>query len=73
MRTLVLRLRELRQRAELSQTDLADQAGTSQRTVSTMELNKGRRVDLGILERIAQVLGVDPVELFTSEPTRRRR
>lgn len=61
-----LTLRELRQRAGLSQTELASRSGVRQCTLSTME-NGTHLPRAGVLERIAEVLGVtaaDAMEAF---------
>jgi transcriptional regulator with XRE-family HTH domain len=75
MSPLVVRLRALREEAGLSQDALADLARVTQSTVSSLELGKGRRVDLDILERIAKALGVSPLELFgeNDAPSTQRR
>jgi transcriptional regulator with XRE-family HTH domain len=74
MRTLVIRLRELRDKAGLSQDALAGLARVTQSTVSGLELGKGRRVDLDILERLARALDISPVDLFAEgRSTNRRR
>lgn len=55
-------LRAIRKARQLSQMQLAEAAGVSQATISKVE--KGANVSLLVAERIARVLGVDPVELF---------
>ena len=77
MEHLVVRLRELRKAAHLSQMELAERAHVTQKTISVLEIGKGRRVDFGVLERIAAVLGVSPGDLIAIEdrpaPTRRKK
>jgi transcriptional regulator with XRE-family HTH domain len=63
----------LREEAGLSQDALADLARVTQSTVSSLELGKGRRVDLDILDRLAAALGVSPLDLFANEAKPARR
>lgn len=67
MTPIRLRLRELREAAELTQSELSEKAGVRQATISQLEGGKRQRVDLGILERLAKVLGVEPGELLERE------
>ena len=70
---LTLRLRELREREELTQAQLAEKAGVRQATVSDLETGKTRRVDFDILERLAKALGVkNPGELLEWVAERKR-
>lgn len=64
MSPLIIRLRDLRTATGFTQQQLAAKAGVRQGTVSDIELGKGRRVDLDVLERIAAALGVPPLDLF---------
>jgi transcriptional regulator with XRE-family HTH domain len=76
MAPIVVRLGEVREKAELSQGELARRARTSQATVSNLELGKGRVVHLDIIERLADVLGVKPLGLLAetgAKPKRRRK
>jgi transcriptional regulator with XRE-family HTH domain len=57
---IYLRVRELRQAKGLSQVELASKAKVRQATVSAIENEKTRRVDLDVLERLAIALDVDP-------------
>ena len=57
-------VRSLRKIRGLNQTQLAEQVGTTQTKVSDIELDRGYVPD-ALRVRIAQVLGVDPYELFT--------
>lgn len=60
---LRFRLRELRERAGLSQDQLAEKAGTSQVTVWRLESGTSRRIDFDLLDRLARALGVRADEL----------
>lgn len=60
---LRFRLRELRERAGLSQEALAEKAGTSQVTVWRLESGTSRRIDFDLLDRLARALGVRAEEL----------
>jgi transcriptional regulator with XRE-family HTH domain len=79
---VVVSFRELREAAGFTQSELADAANVRQATVSEMERGLPRRIDLDVLERIADALGaklrriVEPGELLAREdraPTRVRR
>ncbi|MBI3789942.1 MAG: helix-turn-helix transcriptional regulator [Gemmatimonadetes bacterium] len=58
MSPLEVHLKAARLAAGLSQEELAAKAGTRQATISKMERGETRRVDLDLLERIADVLRV---------------
>lgn len=58
-----LRLRQQRLAAELSQEELAAQAGTTQTTISQAELGN-RRPELEVQVAIAEALGVPVSDLF---------
>jgi transcriptional regulator with XRE-family HTH domain len=65
------RLQELRQDAMLSQIELAKLAGTTQPTVSNLELG-ARKAQPRTIRRLAEALGVEPKELVKmihDEPT----
>ncbi len=59
-----LKLAELRSKAGLSQMELAERAGTTQGTISNLETGKSRRIELDLLDRIAEALGRKPSELL---------
>ncbi len=64
------RLRELRDRAMLSQEELARQAGVSRATVADLETGKrGAQASTG--RKLAEALGVPPGELVVGEELRR--
>lgn len=65
-------LREARERAGLTQVQLAERADVRQATISDMESGKNTRVDLAILEKLCEVLGVEPGDLLEREPKKRR-
>jgi putative transcriptional regulator len=65
-------LRQARENAGLTQTQLADKANVRQATISELESGKTRRVDLDILDRLCQALGVEPGDLLEREGKRRR-
>lgn len=73
MTPIRLRLKELRDAADLTQEELSDRAKVRQATISELEAGKRQRVDLGILERLARALDVEPGELFATSPAKKRR
>ena len=66
-----LRVRELRAAKAMSQEQLARAAKVRTATLTQIENARTTRVDLGVLERLADALGVDPG--FLIERTRARR
>ncbi len=60
------RLRELRERAALSQEDLAKKAGVARATIADLEANK-RPARPSTRRKLAEALGVEPAELMDSE------
>ena len=64
MQLAIVNIRELRERAGLTQVELAARAGTSERAVNHLENGKTRRVDLDLLDRVARALKVEPAELL---------
>lgn len=55
--------RELRERAELSQAQLAEAAGVDQTTISQIELGKVRDPRYGTVKALAKALGTTPDNL----------
>ena len=74
---LTLELRAARERAGLSQQQLAADVGVRQATISALERGESRRIEFDVLERLAIRLDVPPMDLFHWEPppaaTPRRR
>lgn len=66
-------LREAREAAGLTQTELAEKAGVRQATVSDMETGKRGRIDLEVLDKLCGVLGLEPGDLLEREPKGRRK
>ena len=64
MSPVVLRLRELRLAAGLTQQELADVVKVRQATISDLENGRSQRVELALVDRLAKVLDVAPGELF---------
>lgn len=64
MQLAIVNLRALRERAGLTQVELAERAETSERAINHLENGKTRRVDLDLLDRVARVLKVEPGELL---------
>jgi transcriptional regulator with XRE-family HTH domain len=60
------RLRELRERAALSQEDLAKRSGVSRATIADLEADK-RPARPSTRRKLAEALGVTPVELMDAE------
>jgi putative transcriptional regulator len=65
-------LKEARKEAGLTQSELAEKAGVRQATISELETGNTRRVDLDVLDRLCDALGVEPGELLKREGKGRR-
>ena len=70
--TLTLKLKEYRERKDLSQAQLAKAVGVRQATISDLETGKSRRIALDLLEKLARVLGVKPASLLADDKPKRR-
>jgi transcriptional regulator with XRE-family HTH domain len=70
---LVVNLRPFRERAGLSQAELARRARVSQSIISRLEAGQTPAVTLANLDRLAATLGVAPGRLLVRRPARRRR
>jgi transcriptional regulator with XRE-family HTH domain len=72
---IYLRLRELRLALGLTQAELALRAGVRRATVSRLENTRVSAVDLEVLEKLADLLRVEPGFLLsrTPSPTPARR
>lgn len=60
MSPLVLRVRELREALGLTQAELAERAGVRRATVNRIENARVTAIDLEVLEKLADALGVEP-------------
>lgn len=72
--TVVLNVKSLREARGLSQAALAELLHVRQATVSEWETGRKRRLDLDLLERLADVFGVAPAALLgwqSSAPQRK--
>ncbi len=59
-------IKQLRESRNLTQTELADRIGVSSKTVSKWETAKGLP-DIGLLQPLAQALGISLIELMNGE------
>jgi transcriptional regulator with XRE-family HTH domain len=66
--TIYIRLRELRLALGLTQGELAARARTRRATVSRLENSRVTAIDLDVLEKLADVLGVEPGFLLSRTP-----
>ena len=73
MVTVILRLREWRERRGLTQAGLASRAGTHQKTISNLETGSTQRIELDLLGRLSCALEVLPYELFGVTPELERK
>ena len=67
-----LRVKELREAKGFSQRELARRAGVRSGTVIDIEHARTSRVDLAVLERLADALGVDPSRLIVRTAAKKR-
>jgi transcriptional regulator with XRE-family HTH domain len=65
---IYLRLRELRFALGLTQAELAARAGVRRATVSRLENSRVGAIDLEVLEKLADLLGVEPGFLLSRTP-----
>ena len=73
MSPLRLRIKELRQKAGLTQAVLAERVGGRSATINDLENDKSRRIELDLLERLAIALGVEPGDLIVREPKKGKK
>lgn len=59
-------IKELRERRKITQKELSEKIGVSDKTVSKWETGKGLP-DIGIIEELAKALGVSIAELLTGD------
>ena len=64
MSSLKVRVRQERQRRGWTQQELADRVGVRRATISDLERRTVRRLNLGLLERIAKALRVPAKRLI---------
>ena len=60
-------VKELRERRQLTQAELAEKIGVSSKTVSKWETGKGLP-DISLLQPLAQALGISVIELMNGQP-----
>ena len=68
MSPLVLRVRDLREALGLTQAELAERAGVRRATVNRIENAKVTAIDLEVLEKLADALGVEPGFILVRSP-----
>ena len=64
MTPLVLTIRDWRERRGLTQAQLAERVGVRQATISDLETGRSGRIELDLLDRLAQALRCKPGELI---------
>ena len=65
---IYLRLRQLRLALGLTQAEFAARAGVRRATVSRLENDRVTAIDLVVLEKLADLLGVEPGFLLSRTP-----
>lgn len=71
--SVTFRLASVLEAASLSQRELARRSGVSLVTINAIANNRTTRVDLETLDKLCEVLEVEPGELLERETPRRRR
>ncbi len=64
-------IKNLREKRNLTQADLAERIGVSSKTISKWETAKGLP-DVSLLQPLAQALGISVIELMNGEPVTNR-
>lgn len=67
---IVLKLRELREQAGLTQVELAKAVGIEQTHISRLELNKRQAIGFDLLGRLCDALDCEPGDLLKREGKR---
>lgn len=74
MTPIRLRLRELRLAAGItSQAQLGELTGIKQARISELETGRAKRVEMDMLERLAEALGVEPGDLIERVPAAKKK
>ena len=68
-----MKLRELREQAELTQVELAEAVGVDQTYISRLELNKRHAVGFDVLAKLCEALECEPGDLLAMEGKRSKR
>lgn len=63
----VIKLRELREKAGLTQEELAEKSGVSRTIISFIETGKERQMTSGTMKRIAEALDLTVPEVFYAD------
>ena len=69
---MVVNIRSMREAKGWTQGELAANAGITRATVNRIESGKPRSIDLEVLEKLANALGVAPGLLIGHEPKARK-
>jgi transcriptional regulator with XRE-family HTH domain len=73
MKSVRLRVREIREAKGLTQRELARRSGIMQASLSAIETGRTKGIDFVTLARLADTLGIDPALLIaTTEPIKKR-
>lgn len=62
-----VKLRELREKAGLTQEELAEKSGVSRAIISFIETGKERQLNSGTMKRIAEALELTVPEIFYAD------
>jgi transcriptional regulator with XRE-family HTH domain len=71
MTPIRLTLKQAREVAGLTQAELANAVGVRQATISDLETGKSGRIDLELIDRLCEVLRIEPAELIARDAKRR--
>ena len=67
MAAIEVRTKELRELKGWSQAELSRQSGVAQSTISRIEAGDTSGISLGVVEKLAKVLGCDPALLIVKK------
>lgn len=65
---ITIKLREARDAAGLTQTELANKANVRQATISELENGNTRRIEFDVLDRLCRALRIEPGDLLKRKP-----
>lgn len=69
LNTLASKLRDIREQNEMTQVELANLSGITRSYISDIENGKANQVTISMITRLANTLGVQPIELLGGAPT----